>query len=107
MARVFFSARWVRPAPFAAAASFYSPDHPSLIPGFGFAGAPWATPERLAREGWVAICRVVEIGCIAEVDRLVAQQPGAARLDIGVTRVFWGRASEPGRFVVGLFPPRP
>jgi hypothetical protein len=91
---------------FAAAATFYSADRPSFIPGFDPVLAPWATPEKLARAGWAAICRQGEAWCVGELDRHVAAWPGASRAEVEVTRAFLGRWGEPGRFVLGVFPPR-
>jgi 4-amino-4-deoxy-L-arabinose transferase-like glycosyltransferase len=91
---------------FAAAATFYSADRPSFIPGFRFDYAPWATDERRARDGFAAICRQGEAECIAQLDQHMAAWPGATRREVEVTRTFLGRAGEPGRFVLGLFPPK-
>lgn len=92
-------------ADFAAAASFYSDDRPSFVPEFRFAIAPWTPFEEVRREGWMAVCPERDHFCLNDVKQTVSTTPGAYAIEIQLVRTFWGRAGEPGRFVLGIFPP--
>src|SRR5262249_6892614 len=54
------------------AVTFYSPDHPDAVPEFDLRAAPWVTPARLAREGYVVLCD--QPACAAEIGRRAAAE---------------------------------
>ena len=49
----------------ATAATFYSPDAPSLVVFDDPSGSPWTTPAMVAQHGLLIICRASDAGCIA------------------------------------------
>jgi hypothetical protein len=85
---------------------FYSPDHPDIVPGFQFWTAPWVTPERLEREGWVAICAFADRGCIATAAQQAVARPDAKRSEFEIVPRFFGKLGEPRRFVMVAVPPK-
>jgi len=86
------------------AVTFYSADHPDSVPGFDLALAPWITPERLAREGFAAVCRAEDRACVdAAAARTDANAP---RVTYQTVNTFLGVHSAPARFVFVLTPPR-
>ncbi len=91
---------------FAAAASFYSPDHPDSVPGFDIRRAPWVTEERLQREGFAAVCRADDAGCVATALRQVAGDPLARTREIEVPNRYLGHTSATKRFHILIVPPR-
>jgi hypothetical protein len=89
----------------ATAAAFYAPDHPDTVLGFDLSSAPWVTRERMAREGFAAICK--DESCATHAQRLAAGHTGAQRVAVEVTRSFLGSSTPPGRFILVLAPPNP
>jgi 4-amino-4-deoxy-L-arabinose transferase-like glycosyltransferase len=94
------------------AVQFYSPDHPDAVPDFVTRGAapsraaPWVTPERIAREGWAAVCRSDDASCIGEAAAASAQEPRSMRHTIEIAPRFLGFTGTPVRFVIFIVPPR-
>jgi 4-amino-4-deoxy-L-arabinose transferase-like glycosyltransferase len=91
---------------FAAAASFYSPDHPDSIPGFELWRAPWVNEARLQREGFAVICRDDDAGCVAAALRLTAGNSLTQRREIEVPNRYLGHTSATKKFLILLVPPR-
>jgi 4-amino-4-deoxy-L-arabinose transferase-like glycosyltransferase len=85
------------------AVTFYSPDHPDAVPFFGLHLAPWVTPDRLKREGYVVLCD--QPGCIPEADRRAASEPNAIRRELELPRRYLGRQGPSARFVIVIVPP--
>ena len=85
---------------------FYSPDHPDTVPGFQLWTAPWVTPARLEREGWVAVCAAADRGCIADAARQAATRPDAKRFEFEIVPRFLGTLGQPRRFVMVAVPPK-
>ena len=85
------------------AVTFYSPDHPDAVPDFDLSVAPWVTPERLEREGYVVLCD--QPSCIREADRRAATEPRAIRREIELSRRYLGRQGPSARFTVVIVPP--
>ena len=87
------------------AITFYSPDHPDAVPDFNLNVAPWVTPERLRREGYVVMCD--NPICLDETNRRAAQ-PHAVRREYQLSRRYLGREGPPSvRFIVVVVPPAP
>src|SRR5262249_8783799 len=61
------------------ATTFYSPDHPDAVPDFDLKAAPWVTPARLAREGYVLLCG--DPSCIPAIEQRASNAPQALRRD--------------------------
>jgi 4-amino-4-deoxy-L-arabinose transferase-like glycosyltransferase len=87
------------------AITFYSPDHPDAVPDFNLNVAPWVTPDRLHREGYVVMCD--NPICLDETNRRAAQ-PHAIRREYQLSRRYLGREGPPSfRFIVVVVPPAP
>jgi len=86
------------------AVSFYSPDHPDALPVFDLALTPWITRERLAHEGFAAVCRAGDGGCMNGVAALT--NANAPRVTYQTVNTFLGVHGAPARFVFVLMPPR-
>ncbi len=86
--------------------AFYSADHPDTVPGFHFWAAPWVTPQRLAREGWAAVCALDEPWCVAGAAQRIADNPAAQRFQFEIVPRFFGTPGEPRSFVLVVAPPK-
>jgi 4-amino-4-deoxy-L-arabinose transferase-like glycosyltransferase len=89
----------------AAAATLYSSDHPDYVPGFDFDVAPWITPQRVRREGWIIVCKSDDQYCTSQAESRAATNPAARRIELEMARVFLGHKARPARFVFVLLPP--
>jgi 4-amino-4-deoxy-L-arabinose transferase-like glycosyltransferase len=97
--------------------TFYSADHPDSIvsraPGrpdgpitYDLDQSPWITRDRLAREGWLAVCALQAQHCIDAAYDLAAggSQPRRIEFDAVVTILGW--SPPPVRYVAILVPPQ-
>jgi hypothetical protein len=83
----------------ATAATFYSPDRPSLASLGEPAVAPWATPGLIERHGLLIICRAEDARCVSSASRFVAA--GA----ISYSDRFTGASGVPSKFLFTMLPP--
>ncbi len=84
-------------------AAFYGEDKPFTFADFSRYLSPWATPERIAREGIAIACPVDMIPCIQLADQL----PGGtgSRAEVELRRHWLGFEGPPARFVIMVLPP--
>jgi 4-amino-4-deoxy-L-arabinose transferase-like glycosyltransferase len=87
----------------AEAVTFYSPDHPDAVPDFDLKAAPWVTPARLAREGYVLLCG--DPSCVPAIEQRASSAPRALRRDFELSRRYLGHQGPSARFIVVLVPP--
>jgi hypothetical protein len=92
------------PPPYAL--TFYSPDHPDSIVNFELPLSPWITTERLAREGWLAVCAAEDQICLSGVERLAAGSPQPRRVEFDQAASFFGWQRPAEHYVAFLFLPR-
>ena len=85
----------------ATAATFYSPDAPSLVMLDNAASSPWATSAQVAESGLLIICRAVDANCIAK--SASSAGPGALRYWDTFESLVEGIA--PRGFLFTLLPP--
>jgi hypothetical protein len=76
------------------------------VPQYNFFAAPWVTPARLESEGWAAVCRAEDSGCLTPAERLSAHEPRARRSTVDIVPRFLGHAGPPARFTIVIVPPR-
>ena len=88
---------------FASALPFYSSDHPSQFINFTAATAPWATPEKLARDGLLIVCEDWDIKCQEQVAQRTTSR--TVRLDRSFARTAFGRTAQPVALMILLVPP--
>jgi hypothetical protein len=89
------------------AVTFYSLDHPDSVPSFMLDTAPWVTEERLAQEGWVAVCNADDQNCIGEASRRVAERTDAQFINFATTSRYRDDPGKLGRFTFVVVPPQP
>ncbi len=89
-------------------AAFYGADKPSTFANFSSYLSPWATEERLSRDGMAIMCEAEsdDPSCLRDMERHAAQAPGARRADIALARHWLWFANVPKRFVIAIVPPR-
>jgi hypothetical protein len=85
-----------------AAVSFYSPEHPQSVPILWLWAYPWITQERLAREGWAAVCPAHDAVCTDEAGRWQAR---ARSIEVELSPRYLGHRGKPARFVLVVAPP--
>ena len=86
------------------AAVFYSPEHPSAFVNFDYFGNRWISPEKLAAQGLLTICRKDDSVCLAETAKFAT--PAARREEIALAHEVYGRTRAPVDFVITAIPPR-
>ncbi len=96
--------------------AFYLPAPLSAFPVLEPENAPNVTPERLAREGAAFACfmfydrregqKCRDLPVSWAVDKIAAGNPATRRVELVITRVFFGIAGEPARYLITLVPPR-
>ena len=85
------------------AAAFYSPDSPVEFTHFKPAQAPWITPERLARDGLLVICRTGDAACLASAE--AHAKPGTVKRRLTVAPKLLGFKLAPITVDLVLVPP--
>jgi 4-amino-4-deoxy-L-arabinose transferase-like glycosyltransferase len=89
---------------FANATSFYGSDHPRPWNFGDLQLTPWIAENRPPRDGWAAVCPADAPGCLAFVDRAVANAEGVIRREFDHAATFLGRRGPPVRFIFVLVP---
>jgi hypothetical protein len=87
-------------------AAFYMTDRPSSYADFSDYLSPWATPERIRRQGIAIICELNDSVCLDKMDLYLAANPAGRRADVTLTRHWLGLANKPRRFVIATIPPQ-
>jgi len=85
--------------------AFYSPDHPQAFFEFDYARNLWITAEKLARQGFAAVCAATDATCLTEAEALAAGR--GERVEFSVSRRFLGHVGAPRAIVAWLVPPQP
>ncbi len=91
--------------------AFYLPDRPSTFPVSEPQLAPWATDERIARDGIAIVCHATGPLCthrLVEVptEAIEARGPPGHRVSVEIARTFFGMAGPPAHYVIVTVPPR-
>jgi 4-amino-4-deoxy-L-arabinose transferase-like glycosyltransferase len=86
------------------AAVFYSPDPPSAFVDFDYFGNRWASPQKLAAQGLLTICRKDDSWCLAQTAKFVT--PAARQEEIALAHEAYGRTRATVDFVITAIPPR-
>jgi hypothetical protein len=85
--------------------AFYSPDRPSAIPDFDRVQAPWATPERIARDGIALVCGSDDRGCLTSAETLSGAAANLRRSEMTLQTHRLGLDGPRARYVVIIVPP--
>jgi len=102
----------------ASAVTFYSPDHPDAMSGFEPPSLPspargggqgggggWITPERLAQDGWAAICNAADEKCVEAARQQAAGKSNVQFITYSTTSRYLGKGGKLGRFFFILAAP--
>jgi Dolichyl-phosphate-mannose-protein mannosyltransferase len=89
----------------ASAVTFYSPDHPDAMPGFEAGATPWITPERLAQDGWAAICNADDEQCVVAARQRAAGKSNVQFITYSTINRYLGKGGKLGRFFFILAAP--
>jgi len=88
--------------------TFYSPDHPDSLPGFKLgAAAPWVTRDRLAEDGWAAICGADDENCIGGARHQATGRSNVQFVTYATISRYLGKPGKLGRFFLILAAPEP
>ena len=90
----------------ASAVTFYSPDHPDAMPGFEIGPAtPWITSERLAQDGWAAICNADDEKCVDAARQRASGKSNVQFVTYSTINRYLGKGGKLGRFFFILAAP--
>ncbi len=84
---------------------FYLPDRPSTLDVVGPAETPWADDARIGRDGIALACPVEEAFCLRAVEAFVARRTVARRLEVELSRSFFGVPDKPERYLIVIVAP--
>jgi len=88
-------------------AAFYMADRPSSDADFYDYLSPWATVERIERQGIAIVCASDDDWCLGKLGQYLANNPAGRRSEVTLTRHWLGLAGNPRSFVIATVPPRP
>jgi 4-amino-4-deoxy-L-arabinose transferase-like glycosyltransferase len=86
-------------------ALFYFSGLPSTWEIMNPAVTPWTDEARVAREGIVLFCPVEQIGCVQAMNERAARGPVGKRVEVELSRSYFGTADTPVRYVIVTIPP--
>ena len=90
----------------AAAAEFYSPDHPDAVAFFTLTTTPWVTTERMQTEGFAAVCNAADTICLSRANELASSNPRAVSRNLEIVPSLFGYRARPASFIIIISPPR-
>src|SRR5262249_2405538 len=86
---------------------FYLPDRPKALEIANPYVTPWVDDAQVARDGIALVCPLGEDVCLRALGRYAALGPPGRRVEVEVSRSYFGSADAPDRFVIVTVPPRP
>jgi hypothetical protein len=84
---------------------FYFPQRPSTLEIVSPEVTPWTDAGRVAREGIVLFCAVEDVRCVKAMDELASHGPVGKRIEVEISRSYFGAADTPVRYVIATVPP--
>jgi hypothetical protein len=84
---------------------FYLPDQPSTFEAVSPDRTPWVDEARIARDGIALVCPMVVAECTHAVDERAAKNPAAKRVEVEISRSYFGLAGKPERYLIVVIPP--
>jgi 4-amino-4-deoxy-L-arabinose transferase-like glycosyltransferase len=82
----------------------YSPEKPSAFPDFNRKLAPWIDVERLHRDGMAIVCQAADPTCALPAAALGLAE--RSRIEVDMTRTYFGVPGRTGRYLIIIVPPR-
>jgi 4-amino-4-deoxy-L-arabinose transferase-like glycosyltransferase len=86
--------------------AFYFPDRPSTFEIVHPDLTPWTDEARIARQGILLYCPVVENLCMDALNRRAAAAPQSRRVEVEISRTFLGIPGPITRYAIVAIPPR-
>jgi hypothetical protein len=86
-------------------ALFYFPGGPSTLEITNPGVTPWTDEARIAREGIALFCPVEETRCVQAMNERAARSPAARRVEVELSRSYFGAADKPVRYAIVTIPP--
>jgi len=84
---------------------FYGPDSPAEFTHFSSGEAPWVTPQRIEREGLLAICGAGEAWCLAAARQF--SHAGTMEIPTTIQHSFAGMTGPTHNLIYVMTPPKP
>jgi 4-amino-4-deoxy-L-arabinose transferase-like glycosyltransferase len=85
---------------------FYFADRPSTLDIMNPRLTPWADDARIAREGALLYCPIVERGCMDAMNKRAAAAVASRRTEVDISRTFLGIAGPVTRYAIVAIPPQ-
>jgi 4-amino-4-deoxy-L-arabinose transferase-like glycosyltransferase len=85
---------------------FYLADKPSAFDLDAPNDTPWASEERIARDGAALVCWLGDEPCLTAMNALAAKAPLVRTREVDISRQFWGIAGKPMRYRIVIILPR-
>src|SRR5262249_36268821 len=89
----------------ASAGPVASPEQPDSMSGFEPPGGRWITPERLAEDGWAAVCNADDEKCVDAARQRAAGKSNVQFVTYSTTNRYLGKPGKLGRFFFILAAP--
>jgi hypothetical protein len=86
-------------------AVLYFPQRPSTLEITNPSVTPWVDEARIAREGIALFCPLDEARCVQAMNDRAARSPAGKRVEVVLSRTYWGVADAPVRYVIVTIPP--
>jgi 4-amino-4-deoxy-L-arabinose transferase-like glycosyltransferase len=85
--------------------AFYLPSRPLTVNALDGVPPP-GLDARIARDGIVLVCPAQVGGCVTVANAIAGRGPAGKRIEVDVTRRFWGVAGPSARYLIIAIPPR-
>ncbi len=84
---------------------FYFPGSPSTLEIINPGVTPWTDAARIAREGIALFCPVELTACVQAMNGLAGRSPVGKRVEVELSRTYFGVADKPVRYLIVTIPP--
>jgi 4-amino-4-deoxy-L-arabinose transferase-like glycosyltransferase len=85
----------------------YFPEEPSTFEVMNPSVTPWTDEARIAREGIALFCPAEVTGCVQAMNERAARSAGGKRVEVQLSRTYFGSADQPVRYMIVTIPPVP
>jgi len=86
--------------------AFYFPERPSTYEIVNPGLTPWTGEARIARQGILLYCPVIENPCMDALNGRAAAAPQTRRVEVDISRTFLGIPGSITRYAIVAIPPR-
>jgi hypothetical protein len=85
----------------------YFPQAPSTYEIMNPGVTPWTDAARIARDGIALFCPVEMVACVQAMNERAARGPAGQRVEVELSRRYFGTADPPVRYLIVTIPPVP